>query len=78
MHTPAKGAGPNKGLGGSNPPFSAKTQTPKSLRLRGFSLIPLIVCPAEIRHSTLRGWKPSRHNADLGRLIVIYCSLWNL
>lgn len=23
MHTPAKGAGPNKGLGGSNPPFSA-------------------------------------------------------
>ena len=24
MHTPAKGAGPNKGLGGSNPPFSAK------------------------------------------------------
>lgn len=25
MHTPAKGAGPNKGLGGSNPPFSAKT-----------------------------------------------------
>ena len=25
MHTPAKGAGPNKGLGGSNPSFSAKT-----------------------------------------------------
>lgn len=25
MHTPAKGAGPNKGLGGSNPPFSAKS-----------------------------------------------------
>ena len=24
MHTPAKGAGPNKGLGGSNPPFSAR------------------------------------------------------
>lgn len=24
MHTPAKGAGPNKGLGGSNPSFSAK------------------------------------------------------
>ena len=23
MHTPAKGAGLNKGLGGSNPPFSA-------------------------------------------------------
>ena len=23
MHTPAKGAGPNKGLGGSNPSFSA-------------------------------------------------------
>lgn len=32
MHTPAKGAGPNKGLGGSNPPFSANY--PKSLGLR--------------------------------------------
>ncbi len=27
MHTPAKGAGPNKGLGGSNPPFSASFWT---------------------------------------------------
>ena len=45
MHTPAKGAGPNKGLGGSNPPFSAILRTPKSLRLRGFSLSPLQIKP---------------------------------
>ena len=35
MHTPAKGAGPNKGLGGSNPPFSATQKKPRSTD-RGF------------------------------------------
>ncbi len=47
MHTPAKGAGPNKGLGGSNPPFSAispfstpfgqtRSTSPKTLVFIGF------------------------------------------
>ena len=38
MHTPAKGAGPNKGLGGSNPPFSAINMKPRALKARGFLL----------------------------------------
>ena len=38
MHTPAKGAGPNKGLGGSNPPFSAINMKPRALKVRGFLL----------------------------------------
>ena len=41
MHTPAKGAGPNKGLGGSNPPFSAinsKGEIVRGLALFFFSI----------------------------------------
>jgi hypothetical protein len=36
MHTPAKGADPNKGLGGSNPPFSARKSNPCGFKPRGF------------------------------------------
>lgn len=42
MHTPAKGAGPNKGLGGSNPPFSAITLGRK-LTLSAFFLIQSLI-----------------------------------
>ena len=41
MHTPAKGAGLNKGLGGSNPPFSAKTPSQEHLLLAFFLSISL-------------------------------------
>ena len=59
MHTPAKGAGPNKGLGGSNPPFSARIRCGRRLPEGSLGFAPIfapILSTRKPRGSSPRGF----------------------